>query len=183
MLFPFPSFTDFPTHIRICQGAFNQKSCWGSSPYQRFWNQNFEHSTTWTSSQHGLTVFKWGPCWPAPPLNCTKTIFNIEWQFSHVSSLCTTQKLNGNNIWTVEWWLALILAPSGGVGANYSGLGQSESSITSEELWGLGQWECSINAIKWARLLQQQWNSYSEWTETILQLRTISSARQYSMRG
>ena len=33
-----------------------------------------------------------------------------------------------------QWWLALILAPSGGVGANYSGLGQSESSITSEEL-------------------------------------------------
>ena len=105
----------------------------------------------------------WGPNKLQP-----NKLFYIEWQFLHARSQCTSHKLNGNYIWTVEWRLALILAPSGGVGVNYSGLGQSESSNTSEEFWGLDQWECSINAKKWARLLQQQWKWYCEWTKTIL---------------
>ena len=107
-------------------------------------------------------------CQGVGPNHKPNKLFYIEWQFLHARRQCTTHKLNENYIWTVEWWLALILAPSGGVGVNYSGLGQSESSISSEEFWGLDQWECSINAKKWAGLLQQQWKSYCKWAKTII---------------
>ena len=107
-------------------------------------------------------------CQGVGPNHKPNKLFYIEWQFLHARRQCTTHKLNENYIWTVEWWLALILAPSGGVGVNYSGLGQSETSITSEEFWGLDQWECSINAKKWAGLLQQQWKSYCKWAKTII---------------
>ena len=70
------------------------------------------------------------------------------WTFKPALSQCTSHKLNRNYIGTVDWWLALTLAPPGGVGENYWELDQSQSSITSEELWGLGQWECCISAIE-----------------------------------
>ena len=61
-------------------------------------------------------------------------VFNLEWTFKHALSQCTSHKLNRNYIRTVDWWLALTLAPSDGVGENYWELDQSQSSITSEEL-------------------------------------------------
>ena len=112
-------------------------------------------------------------CQGVGPNHKPNKLFYIEWQFLHARRQCTTHKLNENYIWTVEWWLALILAPSGGVGVNYSGLGQSESSISSEEFWGLDQWECSINAKKWARLLQQQWKPCLKRTETPVAMDTL----------
>ena len=66
--------------------------------------------------------------------HCNNTMFNIEWTFEHARSHSTTHKLNRNYIRKVDWWLALILAPSGGVGVNYWELDQSESSITSDDL-------------------------------------------------
>ena len=47
--------------------------------------------------------------------------------------------MNRNYIRTVDWWLALTLAPSDGVGENYWELDQSQSSITSDEFGGLDQ--------------------------------------------
>ena len=61
--------------------------------------------------------------------DANNTILHIELLFERALSQSNNHKLSRIFTRKLYWWVALILAPPGGVGVNYCGLGQSEIEL------------------------------------------------------